>query len=132
MRMHAAALQLQRACGDDARTGRQAGMRGHISRHAHTYIYVVVASTTRHVRYCTCKPPTIWVCMYIYVQIVVQLLGLRFPSTLLGWPVPSPSTDISVPPRSLPPSLSKFFYPVCPWLLPGLSLFHAWRAMHWQ
>ena len=84
MRMHAAALQLQRACREA-----QAGMRGHISRHAHTHIYICPSgkyNTSRALLYIPNNQQCVYICIYnIYLQSDVQLLELRFPSTRSLW-----------------------------------------------
>ena len=89
MRMHAAALQLQRACRD-AQAGRHAWPYKSPCAHLHICRSGSRYNTSRALLYTlVCKPPTIYVynnmCVCIFCKSVVQLLGLRFPSTLLYW-----------------------------------------------
>ena len=121
MRMHAAALQLQRACRD-AQAGRHAWPYKSPCAHLHICRSGSRYNTSRALLYTlVCKPPTIYVynnmCVCIFCKSVVQLLGLRFPSTLLywliGWPRSIyrhlPLTSLSLFDPSFFLSLSKLF-----------------------
>jgi len=85
MRMHAAALQLQRACRD-AQAGRHAWPYKSPCAHLHTCRSGCRYNTSRALLYIPNNQQYVYICIYnIYLQSDVQLLELRFPSTRSLW-----------------------------------------------